>query len=57
MDDGPDRDPSGASAERISEGHDPILEAVEALKLRGHTVEPWGDNLLWLVDGQSGRSY
>jgi hypothetical protein len=42
----------------MSEGHDPILEAVEALKLRGHVVEPWGDDkLLRLVDGQSGRSY
>jgi hypothetical protein len=38
----------------MSEGHDPVLEAVEALKLRGHTVEPWGDDfMLWLVDGQS----
>ncbi|MBP1179942.1 hypothetical protein [Methylobacterium sp. PvR107] len=38
----------------MSEGHDPILEAIEALKLRGHTVDPWGDDhLLWLVDGQS----
>jgi hypothetical protein len=38
----------------MSEGHDPILEAVEALKLRGHMVEQWGeDGLLWLVDGQS----
>jgi len=38
----------------MSEGHDPISEAVAALKLRGHTVEPWGDDhMLWLVDGQS----
>ncbi|WP_345819959.1 hypothetical protein ABC766_27395 [Methylobacterium fujisawaense] len=38
----------------MSDGHDPILEAVEALKLRGHKVEAWGeDHMLWLVDGQS----
>jgi hypothetical protein len=38
----------------MSEGHDPIREAVAALRARGHTVEPWGDNyMLWLVDGQS----
>ena len=38
----------------MSEDHDPVLEAAEALKLRGHTVEPWGDDfMLWLVDGQS----
>lgn len=34
----------------MSDGHDPILEAVEALKLRGHKVEPWGDEFdAWLV--------
>jgi hypothetical protein len=38
----------------MSDGHDPVREAVEALKLSGHTVEQWGDDgLLWLVDGQS----
>jgi hypothetical protein len=38
----------------MSEGHDPVLEAVEALRAGGHTVEPWGDDfMLWLVDGQT----
>lgn len=38
----------------MSDGHDPILEAVEALKLRGHKVEPWGDEFdAWLVDGDT----
>jgi len=31
---------------------DPILEAVEALKLSGRSVRPWAEDiLLWLVDG------
>lgn len=38
----------------MSDGHDPILEAVEALKLRGHKVEPWGKEFdAWLVDGDT----
>lgn len=38
----------------MSEGHDPILEAVEALRLRGHTVEPWAVEFdAWLVDGET----
>lgn len=38
----------------MSDGHDPILEAVEALKLRGHKVEPWGEEFdAWLVDGDT----
>ncbi|QGY05482.1 hypothetical protein MMSR116_29020 [Methylobacterium mesophilicum SR1.6/6] len=33
---------------------DPILEAVEALRLLGKTVEPWSDDFaLWLVDGET----
>lgn len=38
----------------MSEGHDPIREAVAALQTRGHTVEPIaGDHRLWLVDEQA----
>jgi hypothetical protein len=38
----------------VSEGHDPIIEAVEALRVRGHTVEPWSHNFpYWLVDGET----
>lgn len=38
----------------MSDSHDPILEAVEALKLRGHAVVPWGDDFeAWLVDGET----
>ena len=37
----------------MSEGHDPILEAAEALKLHGYQIEPWGgENKLWLVNGE-----
>jgi hypothetical protein len=37
----------------MSEGHDPIIEAVEALRARGHTVEPVGDDFaMWRVDDQ-----
>lgn len=36
----------------MSEAHDSILEAVEALKASGRTVKPWAEDiLLWLVDG------
>ena len=35
----------------MSEGHDTILEAADALRACGHTVEPWSDDFaLWLVD-------
>lgn len=38
----------------MSEGHDLILEAVAALRLRGHVVEPWSRRYpLWLVDGET----
>jgi hypothetical protein len=38
----------------MSEGHDPILEAVEALRTYGLEVEPWsGGYPLWLVDGET----
>ncbi len=37
----------------MSEVHDPIREAVAALRARGHTVEPLGsDFAFWIVDGQ-----
>ena len=36
----------------MSDDHDPILEAVEALKASGRNVGPWAEDiLLWLVDG------
>jgi len=36
----------------MSEGHDPILDAVEALEASGRTVTPWAEDiLLWLIDG------
>ena len=46
----------------MSDGHhrtrwqqaDPIQEAVDALRARGHTVEPWTGSLpYWLVDGET----
>ncbi|WP_182179385.1 hypothetical protein [Methylobacterium radiotolerans] len=38
----------------MSDGHDPIREAVAALRARGHTVEPWTGGLpYWLVDGET----
>ena len=36
----------------MTDDPDPILEAVEALRAKGHTIEPTGDDLgRWLVDG------
>jgi hypothetical protein len=35
----------------MSEGDDPILEAVSALRSRGHTVEADDNFELWQVDG------
>lgn len=38
----------------MSDDHDPITEAADALIAAGHDVRPWGDDLaLWLCDGQS----
>ncbi|SFS86938.1 hypothetical protein [Methylobacterium sp. yr668] len=46
----------------MSDGHhpirwheaDPIQKAVDALRARGHTVEPWTGGLpYWLVDGET----
>lgn len=38
----------------MSDGHDPIREAVVALRARGHTIEPWPGGLpYWLVDGET----
>jgi hypothetical protein len=38
----------------VSDGHDPIRDAVAALFARGHTVEPWTGGLpYWLVDGET----
>jgi hypothetical protein len=38
----------------MSDGHDPIREAVAALRARGYTVEPWTGGLpYWLVDGET----
>jgi hypothetical protein len=37
----------------MSNGRESMLEAVEALKLAGYTVEPFGGGLLWLVNGRS----
>ncbi len=38
----------------MSDGHDPIREAVAALCARGHTVELWTGGLpYWLVDGET----
>lgn len=37
----------------MSEGADPVLEAVEALRAQGHTVEQAaGEFPSWLVDGE-----
>lgn len=35
----------------MSDGGDPILEAVAALRARGHRVEPNDDHPFWRVDG------
>lgn len=38
----------------MSDGYDPIREAVAALRACGHTVEPWTGGLpYWLVDGET----
>lgn len=38
----------------MSEGHDPLFEAVDALRARGLKVEPWSKSYpLWLVDGET----
>ena len=35
----------------MSEGSDPVMEAVTVLRFRGHTVEPDDDFEHWRVDG------
>ncbi len=38
----------------MSDGDDPIREAVAVLRARGHTVVPWTGGLpYWLVDGET----
>lgn len=38
----------------MSDDHDAIQEAADALILAGYDVQPWGDDLsMWLVNGET----
>jgi len=38
----------------MSDDHDAIQEAADALILAGYDVKPWGDDLsMWLVNGET----